>query len=504
MPYQFHGGGEQLHQPPIQASPQDPGEAEKGASHSHGDSPVVASPELVLGAPDDELNPSSPDSQQGRVIHEGHVGQDRALAQSMVEAGGFQGAWGTHADGWSQKARDLIKEGDLSKSTTRKYQTYLQHLLLWCKQKERPFPFGGTKEDEATMADYLEDRTKSLERPGITIKTIRGAVNGLAAALNLQSPMGDPAIAKLCSTIMERRTTRPVISRAGLDPRIIGDFWRSQPDNAELSHADLRAKALSLLCITKFLCPDDAAKLNRDLMHWNEDHTKCTFREWGFKNDKALQGNAGFIPTHSDLKICPLTTLCDYTLRTCAKEIRIREVLLWEYEQQNVDIPQSNCRLFAPFILVFMDLDRDKGLAAVTCGQILKDVIRHSGADPDIYTTGSFRRGRANTPLAGGMKARYVCDIGKWASKEVFYKHYTSTRVPRDYTEQLLGQGSIQATDKEWAEREDNAEHSGTEEGAEQEGSEQELSEDECSSSSVTLPQNKALQACILFPCHSS
>ncbi len=104
---------------------------------------------------------------------------------------------GTQASRWSQEARDLIKEGDLAASTTRKYQTYLQHLLEWCKQEKRPFPFGGTKEDAAAMADYLEERSKTLKRPGITIKTIRGAANSLAAALNIQSPMGDAAIAKL-------------------------------------------------------------------------------------------------------------------------------------------------------------------------------------------------------------------------------------------------------------------------------------------------------------------
>ncbi len=80
--------------------------------------------------------------------------------------------------------------------------------------------------------------------------------------------------------------------------------------------------------------------------------------------------------------------------------------------------------------------------------------------------------------LARGMKARYVWDVGKWASREVFYKHYTSTWVPKDYTEQLLGQGSSQTPEKESAECKDDKELSGTEEGAEQEGSEQELTED--------------------------
>ncbi len=160
-------------------------------------------------------------------------------------------------------------------------------------------------------------------------------------------------------------------------------------------------------------------------------------------------------------------------LKTCAKEIRTRNALLQEYEQQNADVPLEHCRPFAPFIPVFMDLDKDKGLAAVTCRQILKDVIRRSGADPDIYTAGSFRREGADAALAGGIKARYVRDVGKWASREVCYKHYTSTLVPKDYAEQLLGQRSSRTPEKESAECEDDEELSGTEEGAEQEGSEQ-------------------------------
>ncbi len=245
-----------------------------------------------------------------------------------------------------------------------------------------------------------------------------------------------------------------MISRAGLDPRVISDFWRDQPDNADLTPADLRAKTLSLLCITKFLRPDDAAKLNRNLMRWNEDQSECTFVEWGYKNDKALQGNAGFVPTHSNPKVCPLSALRDYLLRTCVRETRIRETLLQEYKQQNVDIPKNHCRPFAPFVPLFLDLDRDKGLAAHTCGRILKDVIKCAGVDPDIFSAGSFRRGGVDAVLAGGMKPEHVCEIGKWGSQQVFFQHYTATRVPKDYAEQLLGCQNPEKHDKEWEERE--------------------------------------------------
>ncbi len=116
--------------------------------------------------------------------------------------------------------------------------------------------------------------------------------------------------------------------------------------------------------------------------------------------------------------------------------------MLQEFEKENESILKNHCKLFASFVLVFIDLDRDKGLAAVTYEQILKDVIRCSGMDLDIYTVGSFRHGRADTALAREMKARYMCDVGKWASREVFYKHYIFTYMFRDCVEQLLGQGS--------------------------------------------------------------
>ncbi len=400
-----------------------------------------------------------------------------------METGSIQGAWGTHAEGWSQEACSLIEKGSWSKATSGKYQTYLQHLLLWCQQAERPFPFGGTKEDVATMADYLEDKTKSLSQPGSTIKILHMATNNLASALNIRSPMDDPAIAKLCNTIVEQRTARPMISCASLDPRVISDFWRDQPDNTDLTPADLRAKTLSLLCITKFLRPNDAAKLNRNLMHWNEDQSKCTFVEWGYKNNKALQGNAGFVPTHSNPKVCPLFALRDYLLRTRARETRIRETLLQEYKQQNADISKNRCRPFAPFVPLFLDLDRDKGLAAHTCSRILKDVIKRAGADPDIFTAGSFCHGSADAVLAGRMKPEHVCEIGKWGSQQVFFQHYTATRVPKDYAEQLLGCQSPEKHDKEWEEREDSTDSSDAVEGTEQEWSDIWPSEDECSSS---------------------
>ncbi len=106
-----------------------------------------------------------------------------------------------------------------------------------------------------------------------------------------------------------------------------------------------------------------------------------------------------------------------------------------KFKKENENILKNYYRPFASFVLVFIDLDRDKRLATVTCEQIFKDVIRCLGTDSDIYTVGSFRCGGADTTLARGMKARYIHDVGKWASREVFYKYYTSTCVLRDYAE---------------------------------------------------------------------
>lgn len=62
-------------------------------------------------------------------------------------------------------------------------------------------------------------------------------------------------------------------------------------------------------------------------MRWRNNDTECTFIEWGFKNDHALVGNAGFVPTHRESIVCPLSTLRDYRACTAAKEAKMRDNL---------------------------------------------------------------------------------------------------------------------------------------------------------------------------------
>jgi hypothetical protein len=114
-------------------------------------------------------------------------------------------------------------------------------LALWCSTNERPFPFNGTANDVATLADYLEEITRNRARPESTLKVVRAAVNGFAKAAGATSPAHDPRIDRLVDSIVALRTTRPLVSRAPLDPAIIANYWRSRPDNDDLSEDELRA-----------------------------------------------------------------------------------------------------------------------------------------------------------------------------------------------------------------------------------------------------------------------
>ncbi len=135
------------------------------------------------------------------------------------------------------------------------------------------------------------------------------AINGFARAARATSPTTNPRIDRLIDTIIARRTTRPLYSRALLDPALIANYWRTRPTNNNLSKEELQAKALTIFALVKFLRPSDTAHLNRTYMHWHNNDAKCTFIKWGFKNNHALMGNARFVPTHHKRIVCPLSTL---------------------------------------------------------------------------------------------------------------------------------------------------------------------------------------------------
>lgn len=53
------------------------------------------------------------------------------------------------------------------------------------------------------------------------------------------SPTTDPCIDCLIDAIIAKRTTRPLYSRAPLDPALMANYWWSKPTNDNLSEEDL-------------------------------------------------------------------------------------------------------------------------------------------------------------------------------------------------------------------------------------------------------------------------
>lgn len=257
--------------------------------------------------------------------------------------------------------------------------------------------------------------------------------------MGVQSPAADPTIDRLLDAIIAKRTTRPLVSRAPLDPRLIADYWRTQPANDDLSLDELRAKALTLFALVKFLRPSDAARLNRTHMRWTTDGKSCQFTEWGFKNDRALVGNAGFVPSHREQHICPRTTLWAYYNKTKPFEDRARAANLAAFERKHEKLTPDQRPPFVPFVPLFMSLRDGRALSADTCAKIMKKVATRAGADPAMFSAGSYRKGGADHALANGMSERDVQWIGKWKNKDVFERHYVSVRAPVDYAEHLFG-----------------------------------------------------------------
>ena len=63
-------------------------------------------------------------------------------------------------------------------------------------------------------------------------------------------------------------------SMSSHDLALMANYWRLKPANDDLSEEDLRAVALTLFTLVKFLCPSNTTQLNRFYMHCHNSNAK--------------------------------------------------------------------------------------------------------------------------------------------------------------------------------------------------------------------------------------
>ena len=80
-----------------------------------------------------------------------------------------------------------------------------------------------------------------------------------------------------------------------------------------------------------------------------------------------------------------------------------------------------------------------KALKADSVARVLDEAIQLAGLKDQGFSAKSFRPTGATLAMAAGVLPDTAMQIGRWKTKEVFMNHYVYPRLPKNYTEKILG-----------------------------------------------------------------
>ena len=127
----------------------------------------------------------------------------------------------------------------------------------------------------------------------------------------------------------------------------------------------------------------------------------------GIKNDSARDGFRVTISHGSDTKVDPVRALREYISRT--------------------DNISNNIKGHPVFITLYKPYH---ALSASSISKVLQDAIEVAGLGGLGFSAKCFRPTGATRAIASGLNPDVACHIGRWATPEVFEKHYVHINVP--------------------------------------------------------------------------
>lgn len=341
-----------------------------------------------------------------------------------MESGGLSNIWQKrlNAEGWSHRACEQLSYV-WAKSTKANYECEIKKLKTFCLQKQLPFPPDRTGQ----LADFLCYICDCSDKPRATLRNMEAAVGNLYRGLGKENLMSDPDIKMLLTALVKSGTTEPMKRTSVMPVEPFVKLFTGWPNNEELDIKRLRLKAITLLALTLFLRPSDIAPravsfdpitqkesrvvFSRDMVDFNvKEGVQITL--FGIKNDLHRQGFKVKLPSHSNVKLDPVSALQHYIVRT----------------ESSVGVDNG----------VFLSLHAPyHALQADTVGHILEEAIHLCGL-PRYYTAKYFRPTGATLAIESGQDPEIVRKIGRWKSSQVFYEHYVHSRTPDSLVSAVL------------------------------------------------------------------
>lgn len=235
---------------------------------------------------------------------------------------------------------------------------------------------------------------------------------------------------KLIKGIVKSGTTAPRTKTPVVPIQPLHNMFMQWEDNDKLSVEDLRLKVLCLLGLGFMLRPSDVAPrgvvldtdtmevenmiFSVDLLQFHDDGA-LSINFHGIKNDGDRAGFPVKIPPASNSKLDHCAALTAYLKAT---------------EMKRATVPGQP---------VFISLEAPyHALDSVEIAKILQNGIDRAGMSNMGLSAKSFRPAGASKAIESGCPAKIAQAVGRWKCQEVFEQHYVHTKVPDNYTDNLL------------------------------------------------------------------
>lgn len=283
---------------------------------------------------------------------------------------------------------------------------------------------------EALVTQYLCSVGDSSPRPKSVLNATVAAISCLYDAMGLDNPTSGGYVSKLVNGIIKSGTHVPMTKTPVMPIEPFYVLFQEWPDNDLLSVKDLRLKTICLMALSFMLRPSDIAPRGQSFVPQDLSSTNMTFSAeqvcfhdngdvsvtfHAIKNDSLRDGFKVTLSKCSDNKLDVASALRCYMSRTDA------------------------LRRSIPSCPVFISLQRPfHALGASAISKVLQDAIVAAGLEGKGYSAKCFRPTGATQAISKGVQPEIARHIGRWASQEVFDKHYVHTKVPSDYLDNIL------------------------------------------------------------------
>ena len=291
-----------------------------------------------------------------------------------------------------------------------------------CEKMGKPFP----PNNSATLADCLLNIVSVSERPSSMINCILAAMAHIYKLLGKNDITNDIFVKQFAVGIV-KSMTKNHRNKSNVMPieKFTCHFLSLNNNNIDIK--TLRLKCITLLALVTMLRPSDIAPksvwidsegiehnyvFSSDHIIFNADNSMSVVIH-GNKNDSDRSGFVIDVSPASEPNICPVDTMKCYLEKT--RKFRIRG---------------------GP---IFISLKFPYGaLSSQAITNILNESIEMVGLPRNIFSAKCFRPTGATKAVSAGYDPNIVQKVGRWKTTSVFLEHYVHSKVPKDFTDNIL------------------------------------------------------------------